>query len=111
MWKYQKMLQHPVKIKNPNPAMAKIILSQLGGPDGEMGAATRYLSQRYAMPYDEAVGVLTDIGISVVVKVLFARGFLDSSRLETLATLSLLLFTGNIDKQVKILYNVYTKGM
>lgn len=62
MWSYQKRLQHPVKIKTPNPAMARLIMAQLGGPDGEMGAATRYLSQRYAMPYDEAVGILTDIG-------------------------------------------------
>ena len=62
MWLYDKKLQYPVKIKNPNPAYAKIIISQLGGPDGEMGAATRYLSQRYTMPYDEVVGILTDIG-------------------------------------------------
>lgn len=62
MWLYDKKLQYPVKIKNPNPAYAKIIISQLGGPDGEMSAATRYLSQRYTMPYDEVVGILTDIG-------------------------------------------------
>ena len=62
MWAYEKKLQYPVKIKNPNPKYAQIIISQLGGPDGEMGAATRYLSQRYSMPYDEVVGILTDIG-------------------------------------------------
>lgn len=62
MWKYQKQLQYPVKIKTPNPAMAKIVMAQLGGPDGEMGAAARYLNQRYVMPYDEAVGILTDVG-------------------------------------------------
>lgn len=62
MWLYDKKLQYPVKIKNPNPKYAQIIISQLGGPDGEMGAATRYLSQRYSMPYDEVVGILTDIG-------------------------------------------------
>ncbi|MBQ7669418.1 MAG: manganese catalase family protein [Clostridia bacterium] len=62
MWLYDKKLQYPVKIKNPNPKYAQIIISQLGGPDGEMGAATRYLSQRYTMPYDEVVGILTDIG-------------------------------------------------
>ena len=58
MWLYDKKLQYPVKIKNPNPKYAQIIISQLG----EMGAATRYLSQRYTMPYDEVVGILTDIG-------------------------------------------------
>lgn len=62
MWKYQKMLQYPVKIKTPSAANAKIVLAQLGGPDGEMGAAARYLNQRYVMPYNEAIGMLTDIG-------------------------------------------------
>ena len=62
MWLYDKKLQYPVNIKNPNPKYAKIIISQLGGPDGEMSAATRYLSQRYTMPYDEITGILTDIG-------------------------------------------------
>ena len=62
MWIYEKKLQYPVKIKNPNPRLAGIIISQLGGPDGEMGAATRYLNQRYTMPSGEAIGMLTDIG-------------------------------------------------
>ena len=62
MWVYEKKLQYPVKITTPNPAYAKIIISQLGGPDGEMGAATRYLNQRYTMPYQETKGILTDIG-------------------------------------------------
>lgn len=62
MWNYEKKLQYPVKIKNPNPALAKVIISQLGGPDGELGAATRYLSQRYTAPYAEVKGILTDIG-------------------------------------------------
>lgn len=62
MWSYQKALQYPVKIKNPNPALAKLIITQLGGPDGELGASLRYLSQRYAMPYKECIGILTDIG-------------------------------------------------
>lgn len=62
MWNYEKKLQYPVKIKNPNPAMAKIIISQLGGPDGELGAALRYLNQRYTAPWSEIKGVLTDIG-------------------------------------------------
>ena len=62
MWSYEKKLQYPIKIKNPDPAMAKIIITQLGGPDGEKGAATRYLSQRYSMPYNEGKAILTDIG-------------------------------------------------
>lgn len=62
MWSYSKALQYPVKIKNPNPAMAKIVMTQLGGPDGETGASMRYLHQRYSCPYDEITGVLTDIG-------------------------------------------------
>ena len=62
MWIYEKKLQHPVKIKNPNPRLAGVIISQLGGPDGEIGAAMRYLNQRYSMPTGEAAGMLTDIG-------------------------------------------------
>ena len=62
MWIYENKLQYPVKIKNPNPRLAGVIISQLGGPDGELGAATRYLSQRYTMPSSEAIGMLTDIG-------------------------------------------------
>ena len=62
MWSYQKTLQYPVNIKNPNPALAKLIITQLGGPDGKLGASLRYLSQRYAMPYKECIGILTDIG-------------------------------------------------
>lgn len=63
MWMYEKKLQYPVKIKNPNPTYAKIIISQLGGPDGELAASTRYLSQRFSMPDRKIVGLLTDIGI------------------------------------------------
>lgn len=62
MWIYERKLQYPVKIKNPNPAFAKIIISQLGGPDGELAASTRYLSQRFSMPYREVSGILTDVG-------------------------------------------------
>ena len=62
MWIYEKKLQYPVKIKNPNPKLAKIIISQLGGPDGELAASTRYLSQRFSMPDRRIVGMLTDIG-------------------------------------------------
>ena len=62
MWLYEKKLQYPVKIKNPDPKMAQIIMSQLGGADGELGASLRYISQRYSMPTDEIKGLLTDIG-------------------------------------------------
>ena len=62
MWTYDKKLQYPVKIKTPNPKLAQIIISQLGGPDGELGASRRYLNQRYAMPYNEVTGILTDVG-------------------------------------------------
>ena len=64
MWQYEKKLQYPVKIKNPNPKLAQIIITQYGGPDGELSASLRYLSQRFAMPYPELKGLLTDIGRS-----------------------------------------------
>jgi len=62
MWNYEKRLQYPVNITSTNPAMAQVIISQFGGPDGEVGATMRYLSQRYTMPYREVAGLLTDIG-------------------------------------------------
>lgn len=65
MWNYEKRLQYPVKITQTNPQIAKVIISQFGGPDGELAASMRYLSQRYAMPYKEVTATLTDIGTSV----------------------------------------------
>ena len=62
MWSYEKRLQYPVKISTPNPKIAQAIISQFGGPDGELAASQRYLSQRYTMPYREVAGLLTDIG-------------------------------------------------
>jgi spore coat protein JC len=62
MWIYEKKLEYPVRIKNPNPKMAKLIITQYGGPDGELAASLRYLSQRYTMPIPEAKALLTDIG-------------------------------------------------
>ena len=62
MWNYEKRLQFPINIKEPNAKLAQVIISQYGGPDGEMGASMRYLSQRYSMPYKEVAGLLTDIG-------------------------------------------------
>lgn len=67
MWKYEKKLQYPVNIKNPNPKLAKFIVSQLGGPDGEIAASLRYLNQRFSAPYNEVRGLLTDIGVSVTI--------------------------------------------
>lgn len=63
MFVYEKKLQYPVRVKNPNPALAKFIISQYGGPDGELGASMRYLSQRYSMPHPALKAVLTDIGV------------------------------------------------
>ena len=67
MWQYEKKLQYPVNIKNPNPKLAKFIISQLGGPDGEIAASLRYLNQRYTAPYGETRALLTDIGVSVAI--------------------------------------------
>ena len=64
MFHYEKKLQYPVNIKTANPKLAKVIITQYGGPDGELGASLRYLSQRYAMPYAELKGLLTDVGSS-----------------------------------------------
>ena len=65
MFVYEKQLQYPVNIKNTNPALAKLIITQYGGPDGELGASMRYLSQRFAMPLPELKATLTDIGTEV----------------------------------------------
>lgn len=63
MFSYEKKLQYPVRIKNPNPRLASVVITQYGGADGELGASLRYLSQRYAMPYPEIQALLTDIGV------------------------------------------------
>ncbi len=63
MWQYEKKLQYPVNIKNTNPKLAQLIISQYGGPDGEANASLRYLSQRCAMPLGELKAILTDVGI------------------------------------------------
>ena len=62
MWVYEKRLEYPIKITRPNPALAKLIISQYGGPDGELSAALRYLSQRFGMPDQKAKAILNDIG-------------------------------------------------
>lgn len=66
MWQYDKKLQYPVNIKKTDPRAAQIIISQFGGPDGELAASMRYLTQRYSMPYDDLRGLLTDIGIEEI---------------------------------------------
>lgn len=68
MFFYEKKLQYPVKIATPNPKLASYVISQYGGPDGELGASLRYLSQRYSMPYPELQGLLTDIGTEDVIR-------------------------------------------
>ena len=76
MWTYEKKLQYPVNIKNANPAMARIIMTQLGGPDGEAGAAMRYLHQRYNCPYSKVTGILTDIGTEESEQICYQLPFL-----------------------------------
>lgn len=76
MWQYEKKLQYPVRIKNTDPALAKQIISQYGGPDGELGASMRYLSQRFAMPYAEVKGILTDVGTEATKMFRFASSII-----------------------------------
>lgn len=81
MWSYEKKLQYPVNIKNPNPKYAQIIMEQYGGPDGEASASLRYLTQRYGQPYGEVKGMLTDIGREASIMFLSeATAFFDALR-------------------------------
>jgi len=89
MWDYERKLIYPVKIKNPNPALAKIVISQYGGPDGELGASLRYLSQRFTMPDSATKGLLNDIGTE------------ELSHLEMVGTLVYQLTRGTNAKCVK----------
>ena len=73
MFSYDKFLQYPINIKNKNPKLANIIITQYGGPHGELGASLRYLSQRYMMPDDVSKGLLTDIGLSAMILLLYAK--------------------------------------
>ena len=73
MGEYDTKLMYPVKIKNPNPQLARYVISQYGGPDGELGASLRYLSQRYTMPDNQLRGLLTDIGLSAMILLLYAK--------------------------------------
>lgn len=75
MWQYERKLQYPVKIKNTNPDMASMIISQYGGPDGELGAAMRYLSQRYTAANNQVKGVLTDVGTEEYVPCCYTSHF------------------------------------
>ena len=72
MWTYEKKLQFPVNIKNPNPAMAKFIITQFGGPDGELAASQRYLAQRYSMPFKQCIATLSDIGTEELAQMICA---------------------------------------
>ena len=80
MFVYQKKLQYPVKIRSCDPKLAALIISQYGGPDGELGASLRYLSQRYAMPYPELSAILTDIGTEAAEVALGAQIFCKSDK-------------------------------
>lgn len=87
---YEKKLLYPIKVTNPDPKLASLIISQYGGPDGELGASLRYLSQRYSMPFDAAKGVLTDIGTE------------ELSHLEMVGTLVYQLTRNLTDDQIKV---------
>ena len=89
MFIYEKKLQFPVKIATPNPKLAAFIISQYGGPDGELGASMRYLSQRYSMPFGQAKGLLTDIGTE------------ELSHLEMVATVVHQLTRNLTDEEIK----------
>lgn len=73
MFEYKKLLQYPVRIRNKNPRLANIVMTQYGGPNGELGASLRYLSQRYTMPDKVTKGLLTDIGLSAMILLLYTR--------------------------------------
>lgn len=89
MWIYEKKLQFPIRIKNPNPKMATLIISQYGGPDGELAASLRYLSQRYIMPIPEGKGLLTDIGTE------------ELAHFEMVGTMVYQLMKGASDEEIK----------
>ena len=93
MWVYEKKLQYPVNIKNPNPAYASIIVSQLGGPDGELGASMRYLNQRFSMPDGQIIGMLTDVGTE------------ELAHLEIVATIVRQLLKGSGKEQIADQYS------
>ena len=86
MWNYEKRLEYPINIKRTDAAMAKAIISQFGGPDGETGAAMRYLSQRFAMPYRPVMGVLTDVGTEASKGERFAAGKAVNKRNQSTAS-------------------------
>lgn len=89
MWNYEKRLEYPIRIKRTDARMAKAILSQFGGPDGETGAAMRYLSQRFAMPYREVMGVLTDIGTEASQTVSYLFPCAQAARAEQTGTVNI----------------------
>ncbi|MBQ8164387.1 MAG: manganese catalase family protein [Clostridia bacterium] len=89
MWQYQKNLEYPIRIKNPDPRMAKLIITQYGGGDGELGAALRYLSQRFTMPTGETKGLLTDVGTE------------ELAHLEMIGTMCTQLLDGATCKQLR----------
>jgi|GEM_PF-483111 len=101
MWTYEKRLQFPVNIKETNAQIAQVILTQYGGPDGELGASMRYLSQRYTMPYPEVAALLTDIGTGI--SILF-------SSLSTLFSIAPLAFQGHNSTYAVAILNAHLYG-
>jgi spore coat protein JC len=95
MFQYEKRLQYPIHIKQTNPQAAAIIISQYGGPDGELGASLRYLSQRYTMPYREVAGLLTDIAVE------------ELGHLEMVSTIVYQLTDGLSPEEIKALQRDY----
>ena len=91
MWIYEKSLQHPVKIANPNPRLAGIIITALGGPDGELGAAMRYLNQRYTMPDGRVIGMITDSNLlDSSISTMSATAFSDVEKAQPVSVNTLL---------------------
>ena len=104
MWTYERRLEYPVNIKESNAKLAQVIISQYGGPDGEMGASMRYLSQRYACPYREVSAILTDIGVSVTK--LRILGFKCTPEGRTLRSLS---FFNNLHREnISVVIVIFT---
>ena len=93
MWNYEKRLQYPINIKQINPSLAAMIISQYGGPDGELGASMRYISQRYSCGFRDVAGLLTDIGVSVAI----LRIGIDTCNIKCLSLIGSLLTNKRMD--------------
>lgn len=106
MWDYEKRLQYPVNIKTPNAKLAQYIISQYGGPDGELGASMRYLSQRFATPYREVSGLLTDIGTEELGSICW-KSIIFYNKIATYITLCLVILY--IALYIKVCYYILVR--